>query len=408
MSAAAAGTPDDQAGPPAGSLMGEPSPSGRFGEFGGPLRPGVAHAGVPRARGGLPRRVGRPRLPRRARPPSCATTAAGPRRSPSATGCRSVSGCGSCSSARTWPTPGSHKLNNVIGQALLARRMGKRRLIAETGAGQHGVAAATAAALFGMECVVYMGEVDTDAPGAQRVPHGAARRRGAPRARREPHAQGRRQRGAAGLGGERGRHPLLPGVGHGARIPIRGWCASCSGWWATRPACQCRAMLGGADPDWVVACIGGGSNAAGTFAGFVDTGAELVGVEAAGGAAMGRGVPGVVHGMKSYVLQDEVGQISEASVDLGRARLSRDRSRARPSVGHRAGPLRAGRRRRGAGRLPAAVGDRGHHPRPRARPRPGVAGARGGHGRCPPGATVLVTLSGRGDKDVAQVRDMLR
>src|SRR5205807_9328177 len=81
---------------------------------------------------------------------------------------------------------------------------------------------------------------------------------------------------------------------------------------------QCRAILDGADPDYVVACVGGGSNAAGTFAGFVDTGARLVGVEAAGGAAIGHGIPGVVHGMKSFLLQDEHGQVSEAhSISAG-------------------------------------------------------------------------------------------
>ena len=98
---------------------------------------------------------------------------------------------------------GSHKLNNVIGQALLARRMGKRRLIAETGAGQHGVATATAAALFGMECVVYMGEVDTErqALNVFRMELLGAEVR--PVRSREPDAQGRRERGDAGLGGER-------------------------------------------------------------------------------------------------------------------------------------------------------------------------------------------------------------
>ena len=81
---------------------------------------------------------------------------------------------------------------------------------------------------------------------------------------------------------------------------------------------QCRALLGGSDPDLVVACVGGGSNAAGTFAGFVETSALLVGVEAAGGSAMGRGIPGVLHGMKSYLLQDEWGQILEAeSISAG-------------------------------------------------------------------------------------------
>src|SRR5207244_1835257 len=81
---------------------------------------------------------------------------------------------------------------------------------------------------------------------------------------------------------------------------------------------QCRALLGGGDPDVVVACVGGGSNAAGTFAGFVDTGARLVGVEPAGGAAIGHGVPGVVHGSKSFLLQDEHGQVLEAhSISAG-------------------------------------------------------------------------------------------
>src|SRR6266576_4405279 len=82
---------------------------------------------------------------------------------------------------------------------------------------------------------------------------------------------------------------------------------------------QCRALLGGdRDPDYVVACVGGGSNAAGTFAGFADTDAKLVGVEAAGGAAIGHGVPGIVHGMKSYLMQDEDGQVLEAhSISAG-------------------------------------------------------------------------------------------
>src|SRR5205823_8571415 len=81
---------------------------------------------------------------------------------------------------------------------------------------------------------------------------------------------------------------------------------------------QCRAILGGADPDYVLACVGGGSNAAGTFAGFVDTDARLVGVEAAGGAALAHGVPGVLHGAKSFLLQDEDGQVLEAhSISAG-------------------------------------------------------------------------------------------
>ncbi|HLX88601.1 MAG TPA: tryptophan synthase subunit beta, partial [Acidimicrobiales bacterium] len=212
---------------------------------------------------------------------------------------------------------GSHKLNNVIGQALLARRMGKRRLVAETGAGQHGVATATAAALFGMECVVYMGAVDTERQalnvfrmellGAEVRPvHSGSRtlKDAVNEALRDWVAEVAHTHYC--LGSVMGPHPypylvrqLQRVVGDEARD-------------------QCRALLDGADPDWVVACVGGGSNAAGTFAGFADTGAMLVGVEAAGGSAMGHGVPGVVHGMKSYLMQDEVGQIEEAqSISAG-------------------------------------------------------------------------------------------
>ena len=170
---------------------------------------------------------------------------------------------------------------------------------------------------------------------------------------------------------------------------------------------QCRAILGGADPDWVVACVGGGSNAAGTFAGFVDTDAVLVGVEAAGGAAVSHGVPGVVHGMLSYLLQDEVGQINEAHSISAGLDYPGARARARPSGRHRAGPLRGWptttrcstpsgccRRPKGSSR-----------PSSRPMPSPGWPGRRGRRSR--PGRRVLVTLSGRGDKDVAQVRELL-
>ena len=99
---------------------------------------------------------------------------------------------------------GAHKINNALGQALLAKRMGKTRIVAETGAGQHGVATATACALLGLECVVYMGTEDMAAPGAQRVPHAAARRDGPWRRVRQPHAEGRDQRSDARLGGATG------------------------------------------------------------------------------------------------------------------------------------------------------------------------------------------------------------
>ena len=170
---------------------------------------------------------------------------------------------------------------------------------------------------------------------------------------------------------------------------------------------QCRNLLDGRDPDVVVACVGGGSNAAGTFAGFVDTGARLVGVEAAGGAAITNGIPGVLHGMHSRLLQDEVGQIEEAhSISAGL-----DYPGLGPEHAHLASIGRAeyshGQRRRGARRLPAAQPHRGDHPGARVGPRHRLGRSlRRAPTRLPAGSTVLVTLSGRGDKDVAQVREI--
>ena len=186
---------------------------------------------------------------------------------------------------------GSHKINNVLGQALLAVRMGKRRLIAETGAGQHGVAAATAAALLGLECVVYMGAVDVERQGLNvfRMELLGAKVRpveSGSRTLKDAINEALRDWVATVetthycIGSVVGPHPyphivreLQRVVGDEARI-------------------QCRELLGGRDPDVVVACVGGGSNAAGTFAGFVGTTARLVGVEAAGGAAIQQRDPG--------------------------------------------------------------------------------------------------------------------
>lgn len=211
---------------------------------------------------------------------------------------------------------GSHKINNVLGQALLAKRMGKKRIIAETGAGQHGVASATAAALLGLSCKVYMGAVDVE---RQALNVFRMRLLGA---EVEPAQSGSRTLKDAVneamrdwvanvetsyycLGSVMGPHPypfmvrqFQSVIGEEARE-------------------QCRSLLG-TDPDVVTACVGGGSNAIGIFSGFVDTNARLVGVEPAGGAAVGRGVPGVVHGMKSYLMQDEAGQVLEAhSISAG-------------------------------------------------------------------------------------------
>jgi len=297
---------------------------------------------------------------------------------------------------------GSHKLNNVIGQALLTRRMGKRRVIAETGAGQHGVATATACALFGLECVVYMGEVDIDRQalnvfrmrllGAEVIPVASGSRTlkdAINEALRDWVANVETTHYC--LGSVMGPHPypwmvreLQRVVGEEARE-------------------QCRALLGGADPDVVVACVGGGSNAAGLFAGFVDTEARLVGVEAAGGAAIGRGIPGVVHGSKSYLLQDEHGQVQEAhSISAGL-----DYPGVGPEHSHlatigRAEYVSAGDEEvldafqllaRLEGIIPALESA---HALAWVVREPALQGQ-----------TVLVNLSGRGDKDAAQVMDLL-
>ena len=212
---------------------------------------------------------------------------------------------------------GSHKINNVLGQALLAKRMGKSRLVAETGAGQHGVASATAAALLGMSCKVYMGAVDVE--------------------RQALNVFRMRLLGAEVEAVESGSRTLKDAVNEA----MRDWVATVGGThyclgsvmgphpypWMVREfhrvigdeaSEQCHHLLHGADPDFVVACVGGGSNAMGIFSGFVDTGARLIGVEPAGGAAVGRGTPGVVHGMRSYLMQDEYGQVTEAhSISAG-------------------------------------------------------------------------------------------
>jgi tryptophan synthase beta chain len=213
---------------------------------------------------------------------------------------------------------GSHKINNVLGQAMLAKRMGKTRLVAETGAGQHGVASATAAALLGMSCKVYMGAVDVE--------------------RQSLNVFRMKLLGAEVEAVQSGSRTLKDAVNEA----MRDWVATvsetyyCLGSvmgphpypWMVREFqrvigeeafTQCRELLHGDDPDFVVACVGGRSNAMGIFSGFIDTStARLIGVEPAGGAAVGRGVPGVVHGMRSYLMQDEHGQVQEAhSISAG-------------------------------------------------------------------------------------------
>jgi tryptophan synthase beta chain len=298
---------------------------------------------------------------------------------------------------------GSHKINNVIGQALLAVRMGKTRLVAETGAGQHGVATATAAALLGLRCKVYMGAVDVE--------------------RQELNVFRMRLLGAEVEAVHSGSRTLKDAVNEA----MRDWVATvedthyCLGSvmgphpypWLVRELHrvigdeareQCRERLE-ADPDVVVACVGGGSNAAGIFSGFVDTAARLVGVEPAGGAAVGRGVPGVVHGMKSYLMQDEHGQVLEAhSISAGL-----DYPGVGPEHSHLSSIGRAEYHAvtdaevveafqvlsRSEGIIPAL--EPAHAIAWVLREAPQLAGQ-----------TVLVNLSGRGDKDVAQMMEVLR
>jgi tryptophan synthase beta chain len=297
---------------------------------------------------------------------------------------------------------GSHKINNVLGQALLAVRMGKKRLVAETGAGQHGVATATAAALLGLDCKVYMGAVDVE-----RQALNVFRMKLLGAEVEAVHSGSRTLKDAVNeamrdwvatvetthycLGSVMGPHPypwmvreLHRVIGDEARL-------------------QCRALLGG-DPDVVVACVGGGSNAAGIFSGFVDTDARLVGVEPAGGAAIGHGVPGVVHGMKSYLMQDEHGQVLEAeSISAGLDY---------PGVGPEHPPLAQIGRARYESVTDDEVVDafqllaRTEGIIPALEPAHALAWIVKARAELQ-GQVVLLNLSGRGDKDVAQMMDRL-
>jgi len=299
---------------------------------------------------------------------------------------------------------GSHKINNAIGQALLAQRMGKPRVIAETGAGQHGVAAATACALLGLRCVVYMGTEDMR--------------------RQEPNVQRMRLLGAEVRGVESGARTLKEAVSEA----IRDWVTnvatthyvigSCVGP-APYPALvrdlqrrigdEARAQLldqAGRLPDRAVACVGGGSNAIGTFIPFVnDDEVELIGVEAAGeglstqrhSAPLTTGARGVLHGAMTGVLQDEAGQILEAhSISAGldypgvgpEHAWLRDSGRVRYEAVEDGAALEAFHRvARLEGILPALESSHA------------IAWVLAN----PSDGLTLVTLSGRGDKDLAEV-----
>ena len=301
---------------------------------------------------------------------------------------------------------GSHKINNVLGQALLTKRMGKKRIIAETGAGQHGVASATAAALMELECVVYMGEEDTKRQalnvarmkllGAEVVPVTSG-------SRTLKDAINEAMRDWVTnvetthylLGTVAGPHPFPTMVRDFHRII----------------GVEARAQvleLTGKLPDAVLACVGGGSNAIGIFHPFIgDVDVALIGLEAGGdGVSTGRhaatitgGTPGVLHGTRSYVLQDENGQTVEShSISAGldypgvgpEHAYLHDIGRAQYRAITDAQAMEAfALLCRTEGIIPAI--ETAH----------ALAGALQVGKEMGPNATILINLSGRGDKDVA-------
>jgi tryptophan synthase beta chain len=212
---------------------------------------------------------------------------------------------------------GAHKINNAVGQALLARRLGKRRVVAETGAGQHGVATATVCARFGLECAVYMGVEDMR--------------------RQRPNVERMRLLGAQVVPVELGTRTLKEATSEA----IRDWITNVETTYYLIGSCvgpapypelvrELQAVIGreareqalalaGRLPDAVVACVGGGSNAIGLFAGFLDDPeVRLVGVEAEGAAPLARGRTAILHGARSAVLADADGQILDThSISAG-------------------------------------------------------------------------------------------
>ena len=214
---------------------------------------------------------------------------------------------------------GSHKINNTIGQILLARHMGKTRIIAETGAGQHGVATATVCALMGMECIVYMGELDMQ--------------------RQEPNVKRMEMLGARVIPAVSGNKTLKDATNEALRDwicnpentfyiigsvvgphPYPDLVAKFQSVISSELLYQLREKEGREDPDYIIACVGGGSNAAGIFFHYLShEGVKLVGVEAAGkgvdsgytAATIGTGSPGIIHGSKTLLMQNGDGQITE-------------------------------------------------------------------------------------------------
>jgi tryptophan synthase beta chain len=306
---------------------------------------------------------------------------------------------------------GAHKINNTLGQVLLARRMGKRRIIAETGAGQHGVATASAAALFGLPCDVFMGELDVERQalnvfrmqllGARVVPvrSGSRTLKDAMNEAIRDWVTNVRDTHYV-IGSVAGPHPYPALVRDFQRVigdEARGQCLE----------------VAGRLPDALVACVGGGSNAMGLFTAFLGDPVRLVGVEAAGrgletgehGASLAKGRAGVLHGSRSYVLQDAHGQIAEAhSISAGLDY---------PGVG----PELAWLKDSGRLTLAQATDDealeslrylaRTEGIIPALETAHAVAEARKLGRALGPGGLLVVNVSGRGDKDVEQVRRAL-
>jgi tryptophan synthase beta chain len=306
---------------------------------------------------------------------------------------------------------GAHKINNTVGQALLARRMGKRRIIAETGAGQHGVATATVCARFGLDCVVYMGEEDMRRQelnvfrmrllGATVVPVSSGTR-----TLKDATSEAIRD----WVGSVNDSHYIIGSVVGPAPYP--------------RIVRDLQSVIGresraqmlertGALPQVVVACVGGGSNAMGIFHAFIgDADVELVGVEAAGrgldtaehSASLSRGSPGVLHGSLSYLLQDESGQVRPAhSISAGLDYPGVGPEHAYLMELHRASYVSVtdSEALRGfvlLSRLEGII--------PALESAHAIAWIAKNRGRWSDSDSLLVCISGRGDKDVAQVSEM--
>jgi len=306
---------------------------------------------------------------------------------------------------------GAHKINNVIGQALLARRMGKPRVIAETGAGQHGVATATICARYGLECVVYMGSADVK--------------------RQSPNVYRMNLLGATVVPVESGSKTLKDALNEA----MRDWVTNVENTFyiigtvagphpypmmvrdfqsviGQECLVQMPEMAGG-QPDVVVACVGGGSNAMGIFHPYLPhANTRLIGVEAAGegldsgkhSASLQRGSPGVLHGNRTYVLQDEHGQITEThSVSAGLDY---------PGVGPEHAWLKDTGRAEYVGITDAEALDAFHYLCrtegiiPALESSHAIAYAMKLARTMKPAQTILVNLSGRGDKDIGTVADL--